>query len=207
MIIAGAGGHSLEVLEVLLKNGFPKNEILFFDQDPKKNGQEIDGIKVVSSLVEVKHHFTISNDFCLGVGNPAARQNLCDLLELTGGSLKSIKDDSSFISHTANGQYDALPFSFIGPKTKIGKGVLINTRAHIHHECQVGDFSDIGPGAMMLGNSQIGEYCRIGAGAVILPGVKLGNEVTVGSGAVVTKDVVDNQTVIGIPAVPLRKKE
>jgi sugar O-acyltransferase (sialic acid O-acetyltransferase NeuD family) len=200
MIIAGAGGHSLEVLEVLLKNGFSKNEILFFDQDPKKDGKAIEGIRVVTSLNDVKLHFTISNYFCLGVGNPAARQNLCDLLELAGGTLKSIKDDSSFISHSAKGQFDALPFSFIGPKTKIGKGVLINTRAHVHHECQVGDFSDIGPGAMMLGNSQIGEYCRIGAGAVILPGVKLGNEVIVGSGAVVTKAFSTGSIIKGIPA-------
>jgi len=202
MIIAGAGGHSLEVLEILIRKGFSKSEILFFDQDHKKNDQFIEGIKVTSFLDEIENHFSVSKDFCLGVGNPAARKNLCDLLEQAGGTLKSIIDDSSFFSHSAMGQFDALPFSFIGPETKIGKGVLINTRAHVHHECQVGDFCDIGPGAMMLGNSQIGKFCKIGAGAVILPSVKLGNEVIVGAGAVVTKDVSDKKTVVGVPAKP-----
>ena len=205
MVIAGAGGHSLEVLEVLLKSGFSKNQILFYDQSPLKNDQFIAGIKVVSSLEKVKNHFSISNDFCLGVGLPAARQNLCDLLEQAGGKLKRIIDDSSFFSHSAMGQFDALPFSFIGPETRIGKGVLINTRAHVHHECQVGDFCDIGPGSMMLGNSEIGKHCRIGAGAVILPGVKLGNGVVVGAGAVVTRDVPDLKTVIGVPAKSIRQ--
>ena len=93
-----------------------------------------------------------------------------------------------------------MPFSFIRPETKIGIGVLINTRAHVHHECRVGDFSDIGPGAMLLGNSQAGKRCRIGAGAVLLPGIKLGDDVVVGAGAVVTKDWSNNSKIVGVPA-------
>lgn len=34
MIIAGAEGNGVEVL---LKTGFSKNDILFFEQNPKKN--------------------------------------------------------------------------------------------------------------------------------------------------------------------------
>lgn len=203
MIIAGSGGHGLEVLETLLKNGFSKKEITFFDQKHEKNGHLISGIQVISDLEEVKNLCRLSNYFCLAVGNPASRENLFNLLEKAGGSFQGIKADSAFISHSAIGQFDAMPFSFIGPETKIGKGVLINTRAHVHHECQVGDFSDIGPGAMLLGNSQTGKRCRIGAGAVLLPGVIIGDDVIVGAGAVVTKNWSKDSKLVGVPAKAL----
>lgn len=200
MIIAGAGGHGLEVLETLLKSGFFKSEITFFDQNPEKNNLVIQGIKVISDLEEVKNIFSISTSFTLGVGNPVFRENLFNLLESAGGSVHGLKANSAFISESTSGRFDSMPFSFIGPETKIGTGVLINTRAHVHHECQVGDFSDIGPGAMLLGNSQAGKRCRIGAGAVLLPGVKIGDAVIVGAGAVVTKDWISNSKVVGVPA-------
>lgn len=194
----------MEVLETLLTSGFSKSEITFFDQNPEKCGQIIQGIKVISDLEEVKNIFSISNNFILGVGKPTFRENLFNLLESAGGSVYGLKAQSAVLSETITGQFDAMPYSFIGPETKIGKGVLINTRAHVHHECEVGDFSDIGPGAILLGNSQAGKRCRIGAGAVLLPGVKLGDDVIVGAGAVVTKDFDSGSKIVGVPAVKLQ---
>tara|TARA_R110002020_G_scaffold233498_1_gene445295 strand:+ start:1853 stop:2185 length:333 start_codon:yes stop_codon:yes gene_type:complete len=96
--------------------------------------------------------------------------------------------------------FDAMPLSFIIPNTKIGLGVLINIRAHVHHEYEVGKFSEITPVAMLLGGANTGQRSRIGAGAV-LPGVQLGDEVIVGAGAVVTKDFFEIGGVLkGIPA-------
>jgi sugar O-acyltransferase (sialic acid O-acetyltransferase NeuD family) len=203
MVIAGAGGHGLEVLEVLLKNGVSKNEILFFDEDPKKSDRFIQEIRVVSDISELKQHFITSNSFYLGVGNPTFRENLLNFLDQVGGMFNPLLAESAFLSHSAIGQFDAMAFSFIGPETKIGKGVLINTRAHVHHECKVGDFTDIGPGAMLLGNSQAGKRCRIGAGAVLLPGIKIGDDVIVGAGAVVTKNFDSGSKIVGVPAKPI----
>lgn len=206
MVIAGAGGHGLEVLEVLLKSGYSKNDILFFDEDPKKKEQLPSGVRVIIDLDRVRTHFQDSNLFCLGVGNPIFRENLYKLLLQVGGELKPLVSDSSFISHSSLGQFDGMPFSFIGPETKFGQGVLVNTRAHVHHQCQMGEFSEIGPAAILLGNCQIGKKCKIGSGAVILPGVVIGDQVVVGVGAVVTKNVSDNEVLVGIPAAPLPKK-
>ena len=200
MVIAGAGGHGLEVLEVLLKRGVSKNEIIFFDGDPKKSDRFIREIRVVSDISEVKQHFITSNSFYLGVGGPTFRENLFDLLDQVGGTFKPLLADSSFLSHSIIGHFDAMAFSFIGPETKIGRGALINTKAHIHHECKVGEFSEIGPGAMLLGNSQAGNRCRIGAGAVLLPGIKIGDDVIVGAGAVVTKNFGSGSKIVGVPA-------
>lgn len=45
----------------------------------------------------------------------------------------------------------------------------------------------------------------VGAGAKIVGGVSLGNHVKVGANAVVVKDAAEHQTVVGIPARPVKK--
>lgn len=200
MIIAGAGGHGLEVRHVLIQQGISASGIYFFDENPfNLQRKEIYGSGIFE-IADLQKHFSQDPRFILGVGNPIYREKLFHLLNSQGGSAYGIGSVSITELRNSTTVFDAMPYSFIGPETKIGLGVLINTRAHVHHECEVGDFSEIGPGAMLLGAAKIGNKCRIGAGAVILPGVELGDEVIVGAGAVVTKSFSKACTLIGIPA-------
>ncbi|MFM5651709.1 DapH/DapD/GlmU-related protein [Aeromonas caviae] len=50
----------------------------------------------------------------------------------------------------------------------------------------------------------IGDYSQIGAGAIVLPGVRIGTGVIVAAGAVVTKDIEDGVIVAGVPAKVIR---
>jgi len=205
MIIAGAGGHGLEVAQALKDLGFDSNEIFFYDQNNSKSFDP----EILKSIVfrEDELKDLVRNDprFVIGVGNPIHRQKMFNILSSLGGNLVGVSAITSNIPNNSDHTFDAMAFSFIGPKTKIGLGVLVNTRAHVHHDCEIGDFSEIGPGAMLLGASKIGKKCRIGAGAVILPGVELGDEIIVGAGAVVTKSFSNACTLIGIPALVFSK--
>lgn len=201
MVIAGAGGHGLEVFVVLLDQGLSPEEIYFFDEDITKRNEYPYSHKVISSEFEVRSVFKNSPLFHLGVGNPFFREKLDEMLTKWGGVLSPIFHKSAFKSNLLKGHcFDQMPFSFVGPGVQIGRGVLINSRANVHHESIIGEYSDIGPGAMLLGASKVGRNCRIGAGAIILPGVELGDEVIVGAGAVVTKNYSSNQKIKGIPA-------
>ncbi|WP_296702982.1 DapH/DapD/GlmU-related protein [Algoriphagus sp.] len=196
MIIAGAGGHGQEVAMALDKMGFQSSQVFFYDQDKSKSFDPEISESLVLEEVDLINILKSDSRFVIGVGNPIHREKLFLYLSSLGGSIFGV----SFVPGIETNTFDAMPYSFVGPKTKIGLGVLINTRAHVHHECEVGDFSEIGPGAMLLGASKIGYKCRIGAGAIILPSVELGNEVIVGAGAVVTKSYLEPCTLIGIPA-------
>jgi len=64
----------------------------------------------------------------------------------------------------------------------------------------------LGPGVRILNDKyinglcqppEIGDYSRIGGGVIILPGVKVGRNALIGAGSVITKDVPDGATVKG----------
>jgi len=197
MIIAGAGGHALELYDLILDLGLEEG-IEIFDQDTSK-------VRFKEEFL-VKHHLSelLSSHFCLGVGTTESRKALYELLSKKGLIHKAIQSSSSRISSSAEVKsVDIFHHCYIGAEVEIGRGTLVNTGAQVHHECKVGEFSIINPGAFLLGAVEIGEQCSIGAHATILPGVKLGNRVTVGAGAVLIRDVEDGKTVVGVPAKEL----
>lgn len=201
MVICGAGGHALEVLDELKKSKELK-ELEFF-VDPRFGSFEtFESYPVIHDFEDLKRKLEDQPLFFLGVGSPDLRERFFNTLQNLGGTYCSIRSVTSQISEKSSGLFDAMAFSFVGPKTQIGQGVLINVRAHVHHETKIGDFTEIGPGAIILGGAQIGKKCKIGAGSVILPGIQLDDEVTVGAGAVVTKNLSRGSKVVGVPAKP-----
>lgn len=99
-----------------------------------------------------------------------------------------------------------LAHATVGARTELGECVIVNTAAHIDHECSIADGVHIGPGASLAGCVNIGENTFIGTNATVLPRVKIGKNVVVGAGAVITKDIPDNSTVVGNPAKELIKR-
>lgn len=204
MIIVGAGGHAIEVLDSikpLVGDVIP----VFFSELEEGNSKLASTFTLVHSEEKILEHLKTDDKFFLGVGNPNLRERFLKSFENLGGKFNTVRDKTSSVSSSSQGEFDAMAFAFIGPDTVIEKGVLVNARASIHHESRIGEYSEIGPGAILLGNVQIGKKCKIGAGAIILPGITLGDEVVVGAGAVVTKDVPDKEVVAGVPAKSLKK--
>ncbi|MEO6404086.1 MAG: NeuD/PglB/VioB family sugar acetyltransferase [Ferruginibacter sp.] len=93
----------------------------------------------------------------------------------------------------------------INPLASINIGVICNTGCIIEHECIIGAFAHIGPGAVLCGNVTIGEGSFVGAASVIKQGITIGKNVIIGAGAVVVKNVGDNETVIGNPSRSFEK--
>ena len=54
---------------------------------------------------------------------------------------------------------------------------------------------------------RIGDNVWIGAGARILDGVEIGRDVVIGAGSVVTKSIPAGETVAGVPARPLGRRQ
>jgi sugar O-acyltransferase (sialic acid O-acetyltransferase NeuD family) len=197
MLIIGAGGHALEVMDVLGAQA----ELFFYDDvDPAR--LLVKQYPVLKSAEDVIAKLGDQFAFLLGIGSVHLREKLFHSFTGMGGQLQGLRAASASVStHATGGIYDVMQLSFIGPDTLIGTGTLINTGAQVHHEVHIGKFCEISPRAVLLGRAHIGNYCSIGAQATILPKVRIGNNVTVAAGAVVTKDIPANCMVAGVPAI------
>ena len=89
-----------------------------------------------------------------------------------------------------------------------GAGVVIGETAVIGNRVTL--YQGVTLGGLKTENVKrhptLGDDVVVGAGAKLLGPVTIGNGATVGANAVVLKDVAAGETVVGIPAMPLREQ-
>ena len=89
--------------------------------------------------------------------------------------------------------------------TIIDKNTFLDNQVHIAHNVRIGKNCMIAGQVGFAGSSTIGNNVSIGGQAGISGHLKIGNNVKIGGGSGVVKDIPDNTTVMGYPAVPLKE--
>ncbi len=89
--------------------------------------------------------------------------------------------------------------------TFIGSNTYIDNQVHIAHNVKIGSNCMIAGQVGFAGSSTIGNNVSIGGQAGISGHLKIGNNVKIGGGSGVVKDIDDNQTVMGYPAIPFKE--
>ncbi len=89
--------------------------------------------------------------------------------------------------------------------TVIGKNTFLDNQVHMAHNVKVGKNCMIAGQVGFAGSSTLGDNVSIGGQAGISGHLKIGNNVKIGGGSGVVKDIPDNTTVMGYPAVPLKE--
>jgi sugar O-acyltransferase (sialic acid O-acetyltransferase NeuD family) len=201
MILAGAGGHARELIDLLDEK--QKTSCFLFD-NVTTDAVVVDGTTVIRTEEAATEQLKSDDRFVPATGSPAVRKKLFNLFLSLGGTPYSIVATTANIStinvHIGAGA-NIMHFVFISNHVHIGDGCLINTRANIHHDVSVGNFCEIGPGALLLGKVRVADEVLIGAGAILLPGISVGKGAVIGAGSVVTKKIEAGVTVKGNPAV------
>lgn len=90
--------------------------------------------------------------------------------------------------------------------TTLEDGVKIDALGHIAHNCWFGENVGMAVPCSVSGSVHIGKNAYL-AGNIIRNQCTIGENAFVGLGAVVVKDVPADETVVGNPAKPFRKKE
>ncbi|MEK9767242.1 MAG: gamma carbonic anhydrase family protein, partial [Thalassolituus sp.] len=75
-------------------------------------------------------------------------------------------NDTITIGRQSNVQDGAVLHTDSGIKLTLGQGVTVGHQAMLHG-CEVGDYSLIGIGAVILNKAKIGKHCIIGANAFV----------------------------------------
>lgn len=210
--IFGTGGCARGILPVaraqLESEGVPKHELVLIDkqiESPILNGHPV-------------MTYETFLDSCGGVGRVAigiadgqirkrlATQAKQDGLEFFSPSATNVV----IMDEVVFGDGACLsPFVTLTSNIQIGAHFHANLYSYVEHDCRVGDYVTLAPGAQINGNVVIEDFVYIGAGAMIRQGkdgdpLIIGRGAVVGMGAVVTRDVLPGSVVVGNPARPLR---
>ncbi len=213
--LVGASGNGSEIMPHMISNVMKDkrstDDIEFFFIDSNEKIKTLNSIKVITE----DEFFSLKTDksfFNISISDSKIRADIAQRFEHKGSIALDIHADSSQILHNCEvGRGSILASnSLLTSNITIGKFFQSNIFSSIAHDCHVGDFVTLAPGARVNGNVRIDDHAYIGSEAVIKQGTPdkpliIGEGSFIGMGAVVTKDVLPNTTVIGNPAELMEK--
>lgn len=197
MWIYGASGHGKVILDCLEISGVKVEG--FIDDDLNK--YEFEGYPVLgSNQLSLK-----TSEIIIGIGDNVVRKEIAAKISDFN---RVVIHPSAVVSPRCRIMPGTVIFqnSVVQSGTAIGRHSICNTKASIDHDCIIGDFVHIAPGAIICGSVTIGDLTWIGAGATVIQGISVGKNVMIGAGAVVISNIPDNALAVGVPARIIRIK-
>lgn len=147
----------------------------------------------------------------IGIGTPGPRREIGKkMLEKLGAEKMPALVDPSVVHDEENNTLE--PGVVVTAGCILTTNVVVERFAFINLDCTVGHEAIIGEGAVLnpsvnvSGGVKMGKGVMVGTGAQILQYLTIGDGAMIGAGAVVTKDVAAGETVVGVPARPLKRK-
>ncbi len=203
--IYGAGGHGKVVLDALELNG--REIVGFLDDDSRRAGGKHCGYPVLAAAAAMELGREV--EFVIAIGDAVARRQTAARVAEHGRDLATAVHPSAVVARDARVVPGAmiLAAAVVNPGAYLGACVIVNTGAIIDHDCVIGDFAHVAPGARLAGGVNVGDGALIGVGASVVPGVTIGTGAVVGAGAVVIADVAPGTTVVGNPAKPVTRPD
>ena len=204
--IIGASGHGKVIAELAELNGF--SDIHFFD-DKWPALTKVENWIVYGDFNKLLNDLAEYEAVVVAIGHNSTRLKMHRVLINKGALCPPLIHPSATVS----------PYSCLGVGSVvmagaiiqafsiIGQACIINTAATVDHDCHISDGVHISPGSHLAGAVKVGEASWLGIGSSVKQAIKIGSNTVVGAGAAVVKDVLDNQTVIGVPAKPIIFKE
>ncbi len=203
--VYGASGFGREVLP-LVRAQYASNADIFFVDDGQANDTTILSFDAFAAL---PHRI---KQFVIAIANSSIRQKL--VMRCIAAGFKSLDVQAAnaiTLDDVVIGEGAILcPFTLLTSTIRVGRFFHANNHAYVSHDCIIGDFVTLAPGAKLNGNIHVGDHAYIGSGAVVKQGTpaqprRIGPGAVIGMGAVVTRDVAPGETVVGNPARPLRR--
>jgi UDP-hydrolysing UDP-N-acetyl-D-glucosamine 2-epimerase len=202
IVLVGGGGHCKVVVEAIQKGDFFSIAGVV-DKNSRSGSQAGNKVLGDDSCLEEVFSSGCKNAFITvgSVGNPAIRMKLAKKLEKIGFNIPVIAHPSAVIAKSAKTMDGVFigPRAVVGPGSVLGKHAIVNTRASVDHDCRVGDFAHIAPGAILSGGVKIGNNAHIGTGASVIQYKKIGNNAMIGAGSVVVKNIPEGSKAYGNP--------
>lgn len=205
LVIYGTGGHAAEIFGLIdaINTRQPTWDFAGFLVDLAYQAEsELFGYPIFGD-----HCYLAANPetaIVIAIGSGHIRQTVVEKIEriVVNPNFPTLIHPTAMVSRLAKlGKGNQIcAQSIIQPRAIIGDHVIINIACSISHDCTIGEFTTLAPGARLAGGVSIGNRTDIGIGAVVIPKVNIGSDCVVGAGAVMVRDIPDSVTAAGNPA-------
>ena len=207
--IIGSSGPALVIADIVQKAS--EQDLVGF-LDPNRNiGEKIRGLPVLGAendILRLRERHQI--DECIvGIGNNFVRAAIVEKLHSLGfeSYATAIHPSANIgLGVTVNSGTVICAGACINTDAVASNHCILNTNCTVEHGSRLSRFCSIAPSAVMGGECEIGEYSAIGIGAVIKHGVSVGSNTVVGAGSLLLRSVGNDLVVYGSPATSVRAR-
>jgi sugar O-acyltransferase (sialic acid O-acetyltransferase NeuD family) len=196
ILVYGGGGHGKSLIDLIRILNIYQIKGILDDGIPK--GEMVMGVPVLGGAERLGDLYDQGVRQAVnavgGIGNVAIRIEVYSRLAQAGFVCPTVIHPTAFVEPGASIQpgCQVFPHAYVGSEVQVGFGSIVNTNAVVSHECILGDYTNISPGAILAGGVHIGDTALVGMGVTVNLLVKIGAGARIGNGATVKEDVPEN---------------
>mgnify|MGYP000844833201 CR=1 FL=1 len=193
IIILGAGGALLDIIEILELNNLNKFEV-YDDNKKSSNKLKIFG-NIKSAIKKYKNKDNCFFIFAFGTAKTTKLRKILFLrYKLKPKKLITLIHPNASISRYAKiGRGSIIKSNAtILPGAIIGYNVIVSQLCSVSHNVKIGSHSILAPSSSCSGGSKIGNSCFLGTNCTINENISIGQNSVVGLGSKVIKSMKSN---------------
>lgn len=206
LLLVAASGLAREVLAAVRARG-ERAVAGILDDDLERRGTEVDGVRVLGAIEEIKDHPDAQVVLCVGRGG--GRERLAARFSSAGVGA----DRYATVLHPsvrvpagcAVGAGSVLLAGVVlTAAVRVGRHVVLMPNCTLTHDDVLADFATVCAGVTLGGGVRVGRGAYLGMNASVREHVVVGAGATLGMGAALLADLPAGQTWAGVPARPVR---
>jgi len=196
ILIYGGGGHAKAIMDMVKQIGeYTIAGIL--DDDKHLSGTQVLGIPVLGTQAMLpalaRQGVKLAANGVGGILDIGIRVKVFELLKGAGFTFPALIHPRATVEPSAKVGDGAQVFAnaYVGSEAVLHPKCMVNTNAVVSHDCEIGMYTHIAPGALLAGHVHVGARTLVGMGVTTAIGVKIGSGVRIGNGAILLADVPD----------------
>lgn len=209
LIIIGARGWGREVYMAITETKEYKSGEMNVKGFLDSNANAFDGLRgEYPPIICSPEDYLIEKDdiFFIAMGDPHWRKHYAEIIENKGGHFYTYISSDAYVLPTAEiGEGSFIGrWSTVSDNVTLGKHVITHAFSVIGHDAIVKDYGTLLNAAFLGGGAEVGECSELNPKSIIIPHKRIGNNVKVGAASVVMRNIGDDISVFGNPAVKLK---
>jgi sugar O-acyltransferase (sialic acid O-acetyltransferase NeuD family) len=194
MVIYGAGGHAKAVMEMAQAIGAFRIAGII-DDNAALTGTFVLGIPVLGTREILPQLYSegirLAANGVGGIIDINIRVKLFERLSESGFTFPILRHPRASVEASAQ-IFDGVQVfanAYVGSSSCLHERCMVNTGAVVSHDCEIGSYAHIAPGAMLAGHVHVGQKALVGMGVTTAIGVTIGSGARIGNGAILLADV------------------